>query len=133
MHPFFVRVFATSESGAAQALPVSFEAALTEFESLPRMYAEPDGSFIWTSPADATPHWQVEGNLVDGGQMLFYCELKGTCPADTLDQLLRCLSGGVTRLVFEVVERGDVLGEEEFRRAITSPPNEPGPAPGRPA
>jgi hypothetical protein len=131
MHRFYVRVFAAAGPNTTQSLPVSFDDAVAALEALPQMCVEPDGSFVWTSPADAAHRWQIEGNLVDGGQTLYYCELKGACPAEAIEQLLPCLSGG-ERLAFEVVERGVVLTEEEFRREITSPPDGPGPAPDRP-
>lgn len=133
MHRFFVRIFAASEPPGTKSLPVTFEAALLALEQLPRMFAEPDGSFVWTSPPGADSHWQVDGNLVDGGERLYYAELKGSCPPDALDQLLACLSDGSTALAFEAVEQGVVLSEEELRRGLTLPPDAPAPAPDRPA
>src|SRR5438046_5830570 len=106
MRRFYVRVFAAAGPAATQALPVSFDAALALLETMPQMHIELDGSFVLTSLGDTGPRWQVEGNLVDGGQTLFYCELKGTCPPEALDQLLACLSGGATTLALEDVERG---------------------------
>lgn len=114
-------------------MPVTFETAVAELAKLPRMYVEPDGSFVWTSPPEVYPPWQVDGTLVDGGATLFYCELKGYCPSEPLDQLLACLSDETSKLVFEEVERGVVIAEEEFRRSLTSLPDAPAAAPDRQA
>jgi hypothetical protein len=131
MQRFFVRVFA-AHGAERKPLPVTFESALSALAEMPRMFIEPDGSFVWTSPAGVAA-WQVDGILVDGGATLYYCELKGCCPPEPLHQLLACLSDGATRLVFEMVEQGVVMGEQEFRRSLTSPPDAPAPAPDRQA
>lgn len=129
MQRFFVRVFAADGAGK-KPLPVTFDAAYASLAELPRLFIEPDGSLVWTSPPGEAP-WQVDGTLVDGGQTLYYCELKGTCPPVPLKQLLRCLSGGAP-LCFEDVESGAELSEDDFRR-LTSPPDAPAAAPHRPA
>jgi hypothetical protein len=36
----------------ATPFPVSFEQAAAALSALPRMYCEPDGSFVWVSAAD---------------------------------------------------------------------------------
>ena len=126
MQHFFVRVFAAGR----KPLPVTFEEASSALAELSHLFIEPDGSFVWTSPPGAAS-WQADGTLVDGGETLYYCELKGSCPPDTLSQLLRCLSGGVP-LVFEEVEQGTELSEADFCR-LTSPPDAPAAAPRPPA
>src|SRR4051812_40193066 len=41
-------------------LAVTFEQVAAALEVLPRMFFEPDGSFVWVSP-DGEPHWQLDG------------------------------------------------------------------------
>jgi hypothetical protein len=127
MQRFFVRIFA-ADGAERQPLAVTFDSAFSALGKLPRMFIELDGSFVWTSPSGVTS-WQVDGTLIDGGATLFYCELKGRCPPDSLDQLLACLSDGTSKLMFEAVEQGIVFGEEAFRQSLTSLPDAPAPAP----
>jgi len=129
MQRFFVRVFAADGAGK-KALRVTFDSAYSALEELPNLFIEPDGSFVWRG-AEPLSAWQVDGNLVDGGQSLYYCELKGTCPAERLAQLLHCLSAGQP-LAFEDVERGTTLDERAFAQFI-SLPDAPAAAPYRPA
>ena len=77
MQSFFVRVFAVADA-EKRPLRVAFEAAFAALSELPRLFIEPDGSFVCTSPPGEAA-WQLDGNLVDGGATLYYCELKGSC------------------------------------------------------
>ena len=54
----------------------SFEAAVERLNQLERMFSEPDGSFVWTSPHDG-PMWQIDGNLFDRNGRLLFVDLKG--------------------------------------------------------
>ena len=96
-------------------LAPSFETAAENLKALERMFYEPDGSFVWVSPADQ-PRWQVDGSLFDRYENLYYVDLKGTCPAAEFDRLLAALGIFGTMLVFQLVHKGVFLGEEEFRR-----------------
>jgi hypothetical protein len=129
MQRFFVRVFAADGAGK-KALPVTFDAAYSALAELPRLFIEPDGSFVWTSPPGEAA-WQVDGTLVDGGETLYYCELKGMCPPESLDQMLHCISSNA-ELTIEDVAQGTTFSKAEFRR-LTSPPDAPAAAPRRPA
>jgi hypothetical protein len=93
----------------------SFETARTKLEQLPRMFCEPDGSFVWVSPQTA-PAWQVDGNLYDRDERLLFVDLKGTCPADEFDQFLSALGWPETRLMFQLTREAVFLAEDEFRR-----------------
>ena len=130
MQHFFVRVFVAADAPNKQ-LPVAFDAAFAALAELPRLFIEPDGSFVWTSPPGEAA-WQVDGMLVDGGETLYYCELKGSCPSGALDQVLNA-SFGSAALQFEMVGEGMMLSEEAFRRQVTLPPDGPAKAPDRPA
>lgn len=122
MYCFFVRVFAAGDAPTSAApLPVAFEEALAALSQLPHLFAEPDGSFVWRSPAGDEPHWQVDGNLIDRGETLFYAEIKGKCPASAFDQLLACVTEAGTPLAYEWVERGLLMNDATFRRSAENP------------
>jgi hypothetical protein len=97
------------------ALGASFEDAAAALGSLPRMYCEPDGSFVWVSSAgDAA--WQVDGNLYDRGGRLLFVDLKGSCPATEFDRLLTACGWPATEVIFQLVREALYLAEPEFRR-----------------
>ena len=121
MYRFFVRVFAAGDAPTSAApLSATFDDASSALARLPRMFLEPDGSFVW-KPPDEAPSWQVDGNLVDQGASLFYAELKGECPEASFNQVLACFGENPRGLVFEWVERGLLMNEETFRRSATNP------------
>jgi periplasmic divalent cation tolerance protein len=98
---------------------VSFETASDALARLERLFIEPDGSFVWASPADestAPPRWQLDGVLYDRGGQLLYVDLKGSCPPSRFDQLLAALGWPATPLAFQLVREAVFLGEAEFRR-----------------
>jgi len=101
---------------AAARLPVTFDAALAALEKLPRLFIEPDGSFVWRgATADGTA-WQVDGNLVDQGPCLAYVELRGNCLSDEFDTLLTALGWPAAKLAFQLPSEGLILAEADFRR-----------------
>ena len=61
-------------------LPSSFEDAADRLQQLPRLYFEPDGSFVWALDGGKQ---QVFGMLYDAGGRLQYVELRGRCDAST--------------------------------------------------
>jgi hypothetical protein len=103
---------------ATTTFACSFEAAAERLARLPRMYCEPDGSFVWGS-AQGEPAWQVDGNLYDQGERLLFVDLKGTCPADQFDRLLSTLGWPEQRVVFQLTREAVFLDEAEFRRHAT--------------
>jgi hypothetical protein len=94
---------------------VSFEQAAESLSALARLYVEPDGSFVWVSPASEGA-WQVDGQLYDRGGRLIFVDLKGSCPAAQFDQLLSTLGWPQTPLIFQLVLHALFLDEAEFRR-----------------
>jgi hypothetical protein len=60
-------------------MTVAWETAYENLARLPRMYTEPDGSFLWTGETAETA-WQLEGTLFDDGQVIRRIELVGNCP-----------------------------------------------------
>lgn len=101
-------------------LSVTFEQALAALEVLPRMFIEPDGSFVWAqTEADGTT-WQVDGNLIDQGPSLAYVELSGSCPHEALDQLLQALGWPECQLLFQLTRRGAFLNLVRFQAAAVT-------------
>src|SRR5262245_51530656 len=99
-------------SGANSALP-SFDQALSQLVQLQRLFIEADGSFVWTGTATDYIACQVDGNLVDRGDALAYVELKGDCPTEQFDLLLRALGWPEVLLLFQLPRRGITLDEAE--------------------
>jgi hypothetical protein len=102
------------QSDLLSSWPITFDLAAAAVGRLPRMFCEPDGSFVWVAPCE--PAWQVDGVLYDRGPNLAYVELRGSCEAAALEQLLKALGWPETALVFELVAVGWLLSEADFRR-----------------
>lgn len=82
---------------------------------MPRLFIEPDGSFVWRGIGGDGSDWQVDGNLIDRGSVLAYVELQGCCPEPRFDELLTVLGWPEQRLVYQLPQRGIVLEERAFR------------------
>lgn len=96
----------------------SFDHALLGLSQLPRMFIEPDGSFVWPSAPGETPAWQLDGNLVDGGESLYYMELKGDCPEAAFAALRGVIAASETQLRIEAVTSGQSYDEASFRERL---------------
>src|SRR5438105_2476433 len=93
----------------AGPLNVTFDHAFAALAALDRLFIEPDGSFVWTGLAAPSEPWQVDGNLIDRGDALANVELKGRCPEDRFNLLLRALGWPEATLVFQLPQRGVFL------------------------
>ena len=100
---------------SAAVFPVTFEQAEAALAALPRLFIEPDGSFVWVAD-DAQRLWQVDGNLYDRNGRLLYVEVKGSCPAAAFDRLLRAVGWPDVPLAFQLVREAVYLDEAGFRR-----------------
>ena len=98
---------------STQQLEKSFEQAASALEELPRMFFEPDGSFVWVSSLETIP-WQLDGCLYDRQNRLQYVELKGTCPREIFQQLLVAIGCVPARAMFQLVRQAVFLDEENF-------------------
>jgi hypothetical protein len=107
----------------AETLPLAatFDDTLDQLAQLPRMFIEPDGSFVWRGTADDGQAWQLDGNLIDRGSVLDYVELSGICPAERLDDVLQALGWPESPLVFQLPRVGVTLTEAEFRQQAAGP------------
>lgn len=71
-------------------IATSFEQAQQRLSELPRLYCEPDGSFVWTSPGGRE---QVFGMLYDAMGQIQYCELRGACSRASWRALVAAVTG----------------------------------------
>lgn len=93
-------------------LSVSFESAAAALETIPRLYFEPDGSFVWVGDQEGDrTAWQLDGQLHDRGETLDYVELKGSCSRSSLRSLWDHLRPGDEVLVFHLVRPGVFVDE----------------------
>ena len=104
------------------SFPVSFEVAAAVLRSLPRLFHEPDGSFVWVAPDDGDLAWQVDGQLYDRQERVIYVELNGSCPQNEFDQLLQAFGWPGARFLFQLRQPAVCVGESEFRRWAALPP-----------
>ena len=95
-------------------LPIGFDDVLNQLNTLPRLYAEPDGSFVWTSPHENI-RWQVNGNLYEKNDRVLFVELKGSCPALEFDQLLACFLPDEKACVVQLTRPAVFVTTEVFR------------------
>ena len=97
---------------------VTFEDVFSALEAWPRMYIEPDGSFVWVgqdSLADGSVSpWQLDGHLYDRDQRLLYVELQGTCPRAAFEQLLAACQVTLAETLIEQRRAGTFLFGHEF-------------------
>jgi hypothetical protein len=102
-------------------LSVSFEVAAARLAALPRMFIEPDGSFVWVADESPANRCQVDGSLCDGRDSLQHIELKGSCTPAAWDQFLSALNGtSGTELLVQITRAAVFVEEREFRRMLTS-------------
>ena len=115
-----IRVHVSIHGGCDRTLAVTFDNAFEALQWLPRMFIEPDGSFVWTGTTAEGDRWQVDGNLIDRGDVLAYVELKGCCPEEEFNSLLSTLGWPQQPLMFQLTQRGVTLDEANFRRLAAS-------------
>lgn len=96
-------------------MAIGFDDALVRLAALERMYAEPDGSFVWTSAREGLG-WQVDGNLFDKDGRVLLVDMKGSCPPTDFDSLLRCFGWPEQRVMMQLVRPAVFLDEAVFRR-----------------
>lgn len=96
-------------------MAVGFDEAFARLAELERMFAEPDGSFVWTSPREG-PSWQVDGNAFERDGRVLLVDLKGSCPAASFDRLLAAFGWPAQRFTVQLVRPAVFLEESTFRR-----------------
>ena len=96
-------------------LAVGFDDAFARLGRLERMFAEPDGSFVWTSPREGLS-WQVDGNAFEKDGRVLLVDLKGSCPPAAFDSLLSAFGWPAQAVMLQLVKPAVFLDEATFRR-----------------
>ena len=100
-------------------LHISWEEALLRLEKLPRMFVEPDGSFLWTGEATAeAAQWRLEGTVYDDGQVVRYIELRGQCPLRQWQEFLGAFDESFSTVVLDLLDQSTVVEGEWLRRRV---------------
>jgi hypothetical protein len=101
----------------ALAIPLAcgFDTAFERLAALERMFAEPDGSFVWTSPREGLS-WQVDGNAFERDGRVLLVDLRGSCPPEEFDRLLVAFGGPEQAVMMQLVRAAVFLDEATFRR-----------------
>lgn len=108
-------VLEVPRTALAMPLPIGFDDALARLAALDRMYVEPDGAFVWTSPAEG-PWWQVDGNACERQGRLLLVDLRGSCPGQAFDRLLEACGWPAQPVMLQLVRAAVFLDEGTFRR-----------------
>lgn len=94
---------------------VTFDEAYARLVELPRMFLEPDGSFVWVSPRDEEGwRWKLDGMLQDGGPRLAFLELKGHCGPEVFAVILAALGAPPASVRIQLPRQGVYLRREDF-------------------
>lgn len=100
-------------------LAIGFDAALGRLDRLERMFTEPDGAFVWTSPREGLS-WQVDGNAFERDGRVLLVDLKGSCPPPEFDRLLAAFGWPAEPIMVQLVRPAVFLDEATFRRHATA-------------
>ncbi|TWU23058.1 hypothetical protein Pla52o_25920 [Novipirellula galeiformis] len=74
----------------ANALRSTFEQAASRLESLPKLFFELDGSFVWSPDRSQ----QIDGMLYDAQDQIQYVDLQGQCSLESWRKLITAIVGG---------------------------------------
>jgi len=107
-------ILAVRREALSEPLAIGFDEAVERLARLPRMFVEPDGSFVWTSPA-AERAWQVDGNLFERSGRVLLVDLKGSCPPGDFDRLLEAFGWPGEPVMLGLVRAAVFLDEPTFR------------------
>ena len=99
---------------APVALPVGGDECLQRLGSLPRLFVEPDGSFVWVGRSDADA-WQVDGQVHERDGRVLSIDLKGLCPEPEFDRLLAVVGWPARPVMMQILRAGVFLDENAFR------------------
>jgi hypothetical protein len=96
-------------------LRTGFDDAFMRLAKIDRMFVEPDGSFVWTSPREGLS-WQVDGNAFEKDGRVLLVDLKGSCPPEAFDRLLTAFGWPAEAVMVQLVKPAVFLDEATFRR-----------------
>ncbi len=115
-----IRLYGRSPGRGPEAgvpIETTWEAAFEKLAELPRMFAEPDGSFLWTSDDPLVP-WQLEGTLFDDGQVIRRVELVGNCPLREWQQFLSAFDCDWDNISVESLSDNQVFDGQWLRTQV---------------
>ncbi len=90
-------------------LTVSWEQASENLSQLPRMFLEPDGSFLWTGTDPDCGPWQLEGTIFDDGRVVRRIELAGNCPRLLWQEFLKCFQADWSTITIELLDPKQIV------------------------
>lgn len=120
-----IRLYGRFQGASPQAgvpLKVSWETAFDQLAQLPRMFAEPDGSFLWSGHDVALGDWQLEGTLFDDGQVVRRIELVGNCSRDNWERFLGALGCDWGTIAVESLDDNGVFSGDWLLSKIQANP-----------
>ena len=106
----------------------SFEEVQAALEQLPRMFFEPDGSFVWKI-ADGLPRQQLDGLLFDRDGRVRFVELKGACAHEEFERFIAALGTPVEGCLFQLVREAIVLDDTAFCKYASASDSTESPVP----
>jgi len=116
IHDRPARILAVEPAEMNLPFPCSFEELFERLERIPRFFAEPDGSFVWTGMDDGT-NWQLEGNLYDLHGRVIWVSVKGFCPESRWRQFIALLGeGSDAGFAIQLLHEAVYLSQSEFLR-----------------
>ncbi len=98
-----------------QGFGFSYECLAKRLSAVPRLFIEPDGSFVWVASAD--PARSISGQITDDGQQVVALELRGRCQWEEMTLILRELGWPEAKLVFQLLPWAVLVKTACFRAA----------------
>lgn len=101
---------------AQQGFGSSYEDFSEQLSQVPRLYIEPDGSFVWVSSID--PVRRISGQITDDGKQVLYLELRGRCQWEDMTEIVRMIGWPQTELIFQMLPEALLVQESQFREVV---------------
>lgn len=95
-----MQIFVQIHPFPGHQLPQAFEALAEKLGSMPGLFFEMDGSFVWVDH-DFTPSSQMDGMVYDRQGKLEYVEITGACNTQQWHTLCRIVCGLAIQLPLE--------------------------------
>lgn len=108
------RVSTDSPVLGAQGFGVDYETVATQLAAIPRLYIEPDGSFVWVSSVD--PDYRIDGQTTDDGRQLLYVELRGRCDWKQFANVIEQFGVSTSDLIFQLLPEALLIKEPQLRQ-----------------
>lgn len=119
VYGFHRRVCDVSANQLRHPLSVTFEELTDRFMAQPRLFCEPDGSFVWVGQDQDDEHrWQIDGQLNDSAEGLMSIEVKFAGRITNLSTLWQLCGAPEQRLLVQLVQFGVYLETDEFGKLL---------------